>query len=401
MSRMNDSIRQMIGTSPSPTTALRTTRALRVLLVAAVFGGTIVGGCGGGGEKEQAAKQAPAPAVEAPKVDKPAPQPAKQGEEKAPDLATGPKLPGAKTERKAPAHYFSMTPDSVVAVVGERSITMKEVDEFSSGMIQSLERKYKGEIPPDLLYERRYASLERMITEALLLDEAKKRGIAATDDEVSQLIKNAESKQESPAMFQESLARQGMTMEQYRERLYRQITIRSLSREMRDNSIKDNDPAIASFYEANKHRYEQPEMVQISQIYLRVTPESTADQKAEVKKEAERLLKEIKGGGDFNALAEKHSQDPSARRGGKLSWVRRGQMPMPVEEAAFSQKPGQVSDVIESPLGYHILRTDERRAAGTQPLEEVKTSIMRHLQNENYQRWTTELREKAQVQIKM
>lgn len=143
-----------------------------------------------------------------------------------------------------------------------------------------------------------------------------------------------------------------------------------------DKANQPNEQAIEefarTFYKAEAKRFEQPEQVRARHILVRNT-------EADARAKADQLLQKLKAGTSFEELAAAESQDPgSAARGGDLGFFARGRMVPTFEEAAFAlQKPGELSEVVESPHGFHIIKLEERRAAGAPPFEEVKPQLMR------------------------
>lgn len=142
-------------------------------------------------------------------------------------------------------------------------------------------------------------------------------------------------------------------------------------------SLQDLEAWAQTSYKANSKKYEQPEQVRASHILIR-----TAEPEAKAKAEA--ILKELRNGADFSKLAKDKSQDPgSAAKGGDLGFFTRGRMIKPFEDTAFGMsKAGEISEVIESPFGFHIIRLDEKKPAGLQPFAEVKDALLRQAQNE-------------------
>jgi len=142
-------------------------------------------------------------------------------------------------------------------------------------------------------------------------------------------------------------------------------------------SLQDLEAWAQTSYKANPKKYEQPEQVRASHILIR-----TAEPDAKAKTEA--ILKELRSGADFSKLAKEKSQDPvSAAKGGDLGFFARGRMIKPFEDTAFGMsKAGDISEVIESPFGFHVIRLDEKKPAGLQPFVEVKDTLLREAQNE-------------------
>ena len=141
-----------------------------------------------------------------------------------------------------------------------------------------------------------------------------------------------------------------------------------------------------------------------SHILITVAQDADAAAKAQARTKAEQLLKDVKAGKDFAALAKEHSQDPgSAVNGGDLGFFEQGQMVGPFNDAAFSMQPGATSDLIETQFGYHIIRVAEKQAARTIPLDDVRPQVEQFLQNRNREEQTEAfvkaLRAKGKVEI--
>src|SRR5580704_8523202 len=147
-------------------------------------------------------------------------------------------------------------------------------------------------------------------------------------------------------------------------------------------SIQISDAQVESFYNSHKDQYRTPERVQARHILIKTTGKTQAEV-PQLKAKAEDLLKQIKGGADFAKLAEKNSEDPgSAAKGGDLGWIVRGQMVKNFEDTVFSLKPKEISDVITTEYGFHIIQVMEREPARLRTLAEVKPEIVGNLRNQ-------------------
>lgn len=141
--------------------------------------------------------------------------------------------------------------------------------------------------------------------------------------------------------------------------------------------LQDLESYAQSVYKANPKRFEQAEQIRAAHILIRT---AQTDGKAI----AEALLQDLRKGADFGKLAKEKSQDPgSAAKEGDLGFFTRGRMVKPFEDAAFAlKKPGDLSPVIETPFGWHIIQLKEQKPAGVRPFEEVKDVLMREAQSE-------------------
>jgi peptidyl-prolyl cis-trans isomerase D len=134
---------------------------------------------------------------------------------------------------------------------------------------------------------------------------------------------------------------------------------------------------VAAYYQQHEKDFQVPEEVKVRHILIKVDKGADAKTDAAAKAKAEALLKQIKGGADFAALATANSDDPGSKeQGGELGMIQRGVTVPPFEKAAFALQPGQVSDVVKSDFGYHIIKVEEKETAHLKPLDEVKAQIL-------------------------
>jgi peptidyl-prolyl cis-trans isomerase D len=146
-------------------------------------------------------------------------------------------------------------------------------------------------------------------------------------------------------------------------------------------SVQVTPEELASYYRDHREQYRLPEQAKVSHILIKTPlpgPDGKVDEKgvAEAQRRAEDLLKQVKNGGNFEELAKKYSEDPgSAKQGGSLGWIGRGQTVPEFEKAAFSLPKGQISDLVKSSYGFHIIRVDDKQEAHVKPLDEVKAQI--------------------------
>lgn len=143
-----------------------------------------------------------------------------------------------------------------------------------------------------------------------------------------------------------------------------------------------SEAEIQQYYQANQASYSTPERVRVSHILLKTTGEAPG-QLAATRQKAEKILDQVKHGTDFAKLAKQYSEDDgSADQGGELGWIRRGQTVPEFEKAAFSLKPGQISDLIQTIYGFHIIKVEAHEDAHVQTLAEVHDQIQQKLQHQ-------------------
>ncbi len=164
-------------------------------------------------------------------------------------------------------------------------------------------------------------------------------------------------------------------------------------------AVQVSDADLQKAYDANKNAFRTPERVKIRHILLKTDAAKGDD--AKVKAKAEDLLKQLRGGADFAEMAKKNSEDPgSGAKGGDLDWVSRGQMVKPFEDAAFSLPPKQLSNLVQTQYGYHILEVMEKENARLKPFEEVKGEIALNVKKRQSSQVTQSLADKALAGLK-
>jgi len=156
-------------------------------------------------------------------------------------------------------------------------------------------------------------------------------------------------------------------------------------------AVTDRD--LQAYYDQHREEYRVPEQVKVAHILIKTplpAPGGKEDEKAvaDARAKAEGVLKEVKAGGDFAKLAEKYSEDTTAKNGGELGWIGRGRTVPEFEKAAFSMEKGQTSDLVKSSYGFHIIRVEDKQQAHLKTLAEVKSEIEEKVKQENTARAT-------------
>lgn len=140
--------------------------------------------------------------------------------------------------------------------------------------------------------------------------------------------------------------------------------------------INVTDDDINLYYKAHQEEFRTPEMVRARHILIKVDKSASNDDKAKARSKAEDILKRIKAGEDFAKLASEFSEDPGSKnKGGDLGFSPKGRMVPDFEKVAFSLKPGEVSDIVETPFGFHIIKVEEKKESIQEPIEKVKDKV--------------------------
>jgi len=230
-------------------------------------------------------------------------------------------------------------------------------------------------------------AIDQLITERLIDRAAAEKNIQVTDEDLNAELEKIKAGFPDEETFNQQLAAAGYTVDSLKEQLKPQVKLTKLV----EPEIQVTDEDIQTYYEENKASYETPEQVRASHILV------------DSKEEAETILAELKGGADFAELAKKHSKDTgSGANGGDLDYFGKGQMVPEFEETAFALEVGQLSDIVESQYGFHIIKVTDKKAATTATLEEKKEEIRETLfdqkVNERSTAYIEELRSAAKIE---
>jgi peptidyl-prolyl cis-trans isomerase C len=263
----------------------------------------------------------------------------------------------------------------VVATVNQSSIYREDLDREVLFMKQQFLQQ--GQVVEDsMVPQLQEESLDTLISRELLYQESRREGIEVDPSVVEENFESYRGQFPDEESFIGSLTDVQHTPQSFRADLERGLAVQKFVDDGIGASVTVPEADSRKFYIDNPGYFAQPEQVHARHILVLV--EEGADEA--VRQEALKEIKEVRAavakGGDFQKLAQEHSDDPgSGAQGGDLGWFGRGQMVPPFEEAAFALQPGQVSGVVETDYGYHIIQVIERRAEGSVPFEEVRGSI--------------------------
>ena len=244
--------------------------------------------------------------------------------------------------------------------------------------------------------------LDNLIDRELLKQEAEKRGIKADDAEVNAQL-DAVKKGTTPENFANSLKQMNMTEPALKDYFASQLAMKKLIDKELASKIVVTPEEVKAFYDGNPDVFKTPEMVRASHILVKVDKTATAEEKAKALEKIKGIQKRIQGGEDFAKVAKEVSDCPSKDNGGDLNFFQKGQMVPPFENAAFSMKPGETSDIVETEFGYHIIKLTDKKDAGTMSFDEVKPRIEQHLKSEKmsqeFPKYIETFKSKAKIEI--
>jgi peptidyl-prolyl cis-trans isomerase SurA len=261
----------------------------------------------------------------------------------------------------APARSAARTValDRVLVVVNDEALTQWDLNEQRRVVLQQL--KAANIAPPagDVLDKQ---VLERLIAERAVLQYAKETGIRVDDTTVERtILRVAEENKLSPDEFRKLLEREGIPYANYREDIRRQIVIQRVRDREVDSKVTVSDAEVDNYLATVASQGGEDEYL-LSHIYVTVPEQATPDVVRARERRAEEALAEVKGGKDFAQVAAAYSNAPDASSGGDLGWRTRARLPSVFADIVRTMKPGQVSAVLRSAGGFHIVKLVQERS---------------------------------------
>ena len=288
-------------------------------------------------------------------------------------------------------------PDVLARVNGE-DVTKTDLDTLLRNMELS-----QGPVPAERRDEVLRGALDRLITYTVLQQEAKARNVTVPDSDVDERLNAMRSQFPKEEDFRKALEERGLSV----DRLRNDARVDMVITKMLDAEVAAAEPATdeeaRKFYEENPEKFQQDEAVRASHILILADENADEATKQKARGQADALLKRARAGEDFAALAREHSQDGSAPQGGDLDFFTRGRMVPAFEEAAFALKVGEISDVVTTQYGYHIIKATDRRPAETVPLETVQPQVKQFLTSQKKQEradaFVDGLKQKSRIEV--
>jgi peptidyl-prolyl cis-trans isomerase C len=315
------------------------------------------------------------------------------------EAATPAKAEASQTAAATPKPVPAELPDVLAHVNGE-TVTKSDFDRA----VQAVEARAGGPIPPDQRDRVLRGVLDQLIGYKVLAQETKARNIAVPDAEIDARINQIRGQFPNEEAFTAMLAQRKLTLEQVKSDARQDMAISKMIEAEIAAKIAVKQEQVTDFYAKNPDQFKEGESVRASHILIAVPKGADAAAKAQARAKAEGVLKDVKAGKDFAALAKEHSADPgSAAQGGDLGFFQQGQMVGPFNDAAFSLAPGAISDVVETDFGFHIIKVVEKKPGRTIPLDDVKPQVEQYLQQMNRQEQTEAfvngLRAKGKIEV--
>ncbi len=267
----------------------------------------------------------------------------------------------------------SVEADSILVVVNDEVITRNELEERTRA-IEGRMKAQKMAIPP--YAEFRKQLLERMIVDRAQLQLAKESGIRVDDSMLDRAISRiAESNKMSLQDFRNQIEREGTSFARFREDIRDDITMQRVREREVDNRIQISQAEVDHYIDVEANSLLEQQELNLAQILIRIPENASAEQIAQRRQRADDVMRQVRSGGDFAKIAATYSDASDALKGGELGWRPKDRLPELFVEAVAKLKAGQISQMIKSPNGFHIVKLIDQRVATVAKQNPLKDTI--------------------------
>lgn len=256
------------------------------------------------------------------------------------------------------------------------------------------------QIAPALETRLKENLIRKLVEEELIAQKAKSENVTLEAAEIDAKLAEHKARFGSDKAFASFLERTQQSEADVKADLEKNLLRDKLFAKLLQGQEPTEEDA-KKYYEENKDKYKQKEQINAQHILFKTDKNTTDADKKKKLEQAKKVFAEAKKGADFAELAKKHSEGPTAQRGGDLGTFSRGRMVKQFEDVAFAAKPGDILGPVETQFGYHIIKVNEKTAEVQRPYDEVKESILTSLKARQKSKATRDLLDKLKTEAKI
>ncbi|MEW6673822.1 MAG: peptidylprolyl isomerase [Thermodesulfobacteriota bacterium] len=236
--------------------------------------------------------------------------------------------------------------------------------------------------------------LESLINRELIHQESRRQQISAEEFEIEAQYDGLKKRFANEAEFKQALEQVNISEMEIKKQIRQELELKAFIDKNYTRKISVAESEIRAYYDTHPDFFKQPEKIRASHILIKVDPQADSEQKAEARQQLEQLQQKLDAGEDFGALAKAFSQGPSSSRNGDLGYFGRGQMVKPFEDAAFALNPGEVSGIVETNFGYHLIKVFDKKPETKTGFDQARGRIEQYLKQDKIRKEIGELIEK-------
>lgn len=289
----------------------------------------------------------------------------------------------------------------LVAEVNGVGITRRELNQEIKSFQRRLQMRGGRKLAPEQLAQLRQAALDNLIENELLYQAAVKSGIKIKPQSLETRLTEMKARIGGEAGYKKVLERMGVTDQEVRRQMKRAMVLERFLEQKFLSQAKVDEKEAKEYYDKHPEVFKRPAKVRASHILIKLEPGADKAKQEQAKKTIEKLRARALKGEDFAKLAKENSQGPTASRGGDLGYFQRRQMVKPFADAAFALNKGEISPVVKTRYGYHIIKLTDKKPAGKVAFDKVKGRIQQALMRRKVQKamgeYIKKLRQEAKI----
>ena len=296
--------------------------------------------------------------------------------------------------------------DKIVAIVNGEIITLSELERYRSKLRDGSEATGNQWEKRAKIFESRRLILDRLIEEKIVDQQCKKLAIKVSARDIDTAIEDVKRLNAvTDEQLKMALMADGVSWEDYRQELRNQIKRAKLASRVVRQEFTVDDERLKRFYVQHIERFKKPDQIRASHILIMV-PQDADDLLVEaLRHKGETILERLRLGEDFQALARLYSDDASAKNGGDLGFFKSGELLPEFERITFNLQPGQLSGLVRTKIGFHIIKVTEKREGAIIPYEEVMEKVKgRYIGEESqrlYKAWLQKVKAESFIEVKL
>ena len=296
--------------------------------------------------------------------------------------------------------------DRVVAVVNNDAITQSELDSILGALYRDYKDQFQGQEFMAKINEARQKLLNQLIEDRLVFQEAEKRKVTVDQVEIQEQLDEFKNKFKTEQELDDALKTEGITKGMLEDKIRRQLMIRKLHDQEVRSHVVVSPAEVEEYYDKHPDQFSSEEAIKIRSLTIKKS--ELARQKGLLDEAAQKLIldlrERIQKGESFTDLAKEFSQDSRAADGGLSDWVTKGSMIDAVDEVIFAHKVGELSEMVETPVGYHLFKIEEKKEGHKQTFEEAREEIQYNLYRQKadarFEEWMNQLKRTAYISIR-